>query len=128
MKMPDAKTLLESYLAGVRDPKAASALFADDGVVELPSVNVRAQGPAEVERLLTGILGMVPDFRFQNTRFWIVTPERVFAEYSIDATVAATGKRYQQTYAGLLIAENGKIKLLREALDSLAASRAFAAD
>ena len=41
------------------------------------------------------------------------------------AHVASTGKAYKQTYAGLLIAENGKIKLLREALDTLAASRAF---
>ncbi len=36
-----------------------------------------------------------------------------------------TGKIYRQTYAGLLIAENGKIKLLREALDTAAAAHAF---
>ena len=42
--------------------------------------------------------------------------------------VAATGKSYKQTYAGLLVAEQGKIKLLHEALDTLAASRAFSTD
>jgi len=36
--------------------------------------------------------------------------------------------RYKQTYAGRLVAENGKIKLLREALDTLAALRAFTKD
>ena len=30
--------------------------------------------------------------------------------------------------AGVLLAENGKIKLLREALDTLAASKAFSRD
>ncbi|MGX9425603.1 MULTISPECIES: nuclear transport factor 2-like protein [Bradyrhizobium] len=36
-----------------------------------------------------------------------------------------TGKTYRQTYAGLLIAEPGRIKLLREALDTAEAARAF---
>ena len=40
----------------------------------------------------------------------------------------STGKSYRQIYAGLLIAEHGKIKLFREAPDTLAASRAFSAD
>jgi ketosteroid isomerase-like protein len=42
--------------------------------------------------------------------------------------VVDTGKIYQQTYAGLLIAEGGKIRLLREALDTAAAARAFSKD
>ena len=46
----------------------------------------------------------------------------------VEALVADTGKIYQQTYAGVLLAENGKIKLLREALDTLAASKAFSND
>jgi ketosteroid isomerase-like protein len=40
----------------------------------------------------------------------------------------ATGKVYRQHYAGRLVAENGKIKLLRESLDTLAASQAFTKD
>ena len=124
--MSDAKTLLHSYLDNVREPKIASALFAEDGVVELPSIKLHAKGHAEIEKLLNDLLGMVPDFKFQEPKFYIVTPDRVFAEYSVDATVAATGKSYQQMYSGVLIAENGKIKLLREALDSAAAMQAFA--
>jgi hypothetical protein len=34
----------------------------------------------------------------------------------------------KQTYAGLLVAEHGRITLLHEALDTLATSRAFTAD
>jgi ketosteroid isomerase-like protein len=42
--------------------------------------------------------------------------------------VPSTGKVYRQHYAGRLVAENGKIKLLRESLDTLAASQAFTTD
>lgn len=126
--MKTAKELLEAYLENIQDPAAAAALFAADGVLELPKVNVRAQGPAEVERLVAGLLAKVPDFRFRNTRIWIDTPDRVFGEYDVEALVVSTGKIYKQTYAGLLVAENGQIKLLREALDTLAAHRAFASE
>lgn len=63
----------------------------------------------------------MPGFGFKNIRFWIETADKTFAEYEIEAPIPATGKVYRQTYAGLLIAENGKIKLLREALDTKAA-------
>ena len=55
-------------------------------------------------------------------------PDQAFGEYEVEALVPSTGKLYKQTYAGRLVAENGKIKLLREALDTLAASRAFSND
>jgi ketosteroid isomerase-like protein len=126
--MANARQLLESYLDNIRDPATAAALFAGDGVVELPTANARAQGPEQIESFLRKLIGMVPEFRFQDVHFWIETPDRVFAEYRVDATVAATGKRYKQVYAGLLIAEDGKIKLLREAMDTLAAHQAGSPD
>jgi hypothetical protein len=46
----------------------------------------------------------------------------------VEALVPSTGKTYRQTYAGRLVAEKGKIKLLREALDTKAASQAFIND
>lgn len=121
----NAKELLEAYLAEIQDPAAAAALFAADGIIELPTVNARAQGPADIERFIKGLLTRIPDFRFQNLRVWIETPDRVFAEYGVEVTIPSTGKLYKQTYAGLLVAEGGKIKLLREALDTLAAKEAF---
>ena len=51
-----------------------------------------------------------------------------FGEYSVEALVLTTGKIYKQTYFGRLVAENGKIKLVREASDTLAAQRAFSKD
>jgi len=123
-----ATELLTAYLAQIQDPAAAAALFADDGVIELPWVNARAQGPVEIEKFLAGLLAKVPDFRFQNIRIWIQTSDQAFGEYDVEALVPSTGKTYRQTYAGRLVAEKGKIKLLREALDTTAASRAFSKD
>jgi ketosteroid isomerase-like protein len=126
--MKSASELLEAYLNNVGTPKVSAAQFAEDGVLELPWVNAHAQGPAEVEKLLTGLLVKVPDFRFKNLTYFIQTPDKVAAEYHVEAKVLATGKIYKQTYAGVLHAENGKIKLLHETLDTLAASKAFSKD
>jgi len=124
----NAPGLQRAHLAKIQNPAAVAALFAEDGVLELPPINARAQGPAEIEKVIRGLLAQVPDFRFKNIRMWIETPDKTFAEYSVEAIVVPTGKVDKQTYAGLLIAENGKIRLLREALDTLAASRAFSKD
>jgi len=126
--MKSASELLETYLNNVGTPKVSASQFAEDGVLELPWVNAHAQGPAAVEKLLTGLLAKVPDFRFKNLTYFIQTPDKVAAEYQVEAKVLATGKIYKQTYAGVLHAENGKIKLLHETLDTLAASKAFSKD
>lgn len=126
--MKTAKELLQAYLSQIQNPAAAAALFADDGVLELPTMHAHVQGPAEIEKFISGLLAKVPDFRFKNIRIWIETPEQVFGEYDVEAVVTETGKLYRQSYAGRLVAKNGKIVLLREALDTLAAARAFSKD
>src|SRR5580700_8156062 len=126
--MKSASELLEAYLNNVATPKVSASQFAEDGVLELPWVNAHAQGPAAVARLLTALLAKVPDFRFKNLTYFIQTTDKVAAEYHVEAKVLATGKIYKQTYAGVLHAENGKIKLLHETLDTLAASKAFSMD
>jgi len=126
--MKDATELLTAYLSKIQDPAAAAGLFAADGVIELPWVNARAEGPAAIEKFIAGLLAKVPDFRFQNIRIWIQTADQAFGEYDVEALVLSTGKIYRQTYAGRLVAENGKIKLLREALNTTAASWAFSKD
>lgn len=125
--------LLQAYLAEIQDPPAAAALFAEDGVIELPAlssmgIDARAQGPAAIEKFIAGLLSNVPDFRFKDVQIFIETPEQVFAEYSVEAQVRSTNKLYRQTYAGRLVMQDGKIKLLRESLDTLAAYRAFTKD
>ena len=120
-----ASDLLLAYLRNIQTPAAAAALFADDGILELPTIKASAQGPAAIEKFIGGLLTKVPSFAFQPPTFWIETPDKAFAEYSVEATVADTGKVYRQTYAGVLIAEGGKIKRLREALDTAVAAEAF---
>lgn len=126
--MKTAQELLQAYQDNIQAPMEAAALFAEDGVLEIPTVNVHAQGPAAIGQQIADLLVKIPDFRFKDFKVWIDTPDRVFGEYSVEALVVGTGKVYRQTYAGLLIAENGKIKLLREALDTAAGAHAFSVD
>jgi ketosteroid isomerase-like protein len=123
--MQTAPELLRAYLANIQSPEVAAALFSPNGVLELPWVKARVKGPHAIEGLIAGLLTKMPTFSFKNIKFWIETPERTFAEYEVEAPLPATGKIYRQTYAGLLIAEHGKITLLREALDTVAASEAM---
>jgi hypothetical protein len=39
----NAPELLRAYLSKIQDPAAVAALFAEDGVIELPQTNVRVQ-------------------------------------------------------------------------------------
>jgi hypothetical protein len=82
----NAKELLHTYLSSIQNAAAAAALFADDGIIELPTVNERAQGPVATHRFVTGLLAKVPDFRFENVRIWIETPDWVFGEYDAQDT------------------------------------------
>lgn len=128
--MKNATQLLTDYLQAIRDPRKAAALFADDGVLELPylkslGIDAHARGTEAIERFIASLLTKVPDFRFHNARFLIETPEQVFAEYEVEALVPSTGNIYRQMYAGRLVARDGKIALLREALDTVAAATAF---
>jgi ketosteroid isomerase-like protein len=117
----NAPELLRAYLSKIQDPAAVAALFAEDGVLELPQMNVRVQGRAEIEKFITGLLKTVPDFRFKDTQIFIETPDQAFGEYSVEAVD-------KQTYFGRPVAEKGKIKLIGEALDTLAGQRAFSKD
>ncbi|GGC66013.1 nuclear transport factor 2 family protein [Undibacterium terreum] len=130
--MKTAPELLNTYLATIQDPRATAALFAEDGVLELPylaslGIDGRAQGPAAIESFISSLLKNVPDFGFHNIRILIKTDDQAFGEYDVEAKVLSTGKIYKQSYAGRLVAENGKIKLLRESLDTIAAQNAFRA-
>ncbi|ALI09478.1 MULTISPECIES: nuclear transport factor 2 family protein [Pseudomonas] len=129
--MKNAVELLQQYLDAIQTPYLAAALFAEDGVLELPyleslGIPHSVKGPAAIEGFIGSLLGKVPDFKFHNVRFLIDTPDQVFAEYSVEALVPATGRIYRQMYAGRLVAKDGKIQLLREFMDTVAAAKAFA--
>jgi hypothetical protein len=57
-----------------------------------------------------------PGFKFKNIQIHIDTPDQAFGEYEATAVIASNGKDYAQHYMGRVVAENGKIKLIREAL------------
>jgi ketosteroid isomerase-like protein len=125
----NARELLLAYTANIADPEITSSLFADDGVLELPyleslGIPARTVGPEAIREFIIGLLRVVPDFGFDTVDILIETEDQVFGEWSVERTTT-TGRPFSQTYAGRLVAENGKIKLLRESLDLVRAARAM---
>jgi len=61
----------------------------------------------------------------ENLKILIDTPDQVFAEYEFTAVSTITGRKVHQLFFGRLVAENGKIKLVREAMNSAETARAL---
>lgn len=123
-----AKELLLGYLENINTPDAAIELFADDATIELPYLHSLGmpwqwQGRETLYNFLKNLPKTFPGFKFDNIRIHIDTPDQAFGEYDAHCKVASTGLPYNQTYMGRLVAENGKIKLLREALDMTEVAR-----
>jgi hypothetical protein len=130
--MPDAKTLLKEYLGNFRDREKASALFAADGVFEMPffvplGLPSRFEGPEGVKGLISTVLEFYPEFEvnLEDVVIRIDTPDQVFAEYPVHVTAAPTGRLTHHLFMAYLVAENGKIALLREGLNTVAAASAL---
>ena len=70
---------------------------------------------------------LYPGFRFkpENTTVLIDTKDQVYAEYLTHTRAAATGRLIHHLFTGYLVAEGGKIKLLREALNTVAGAQAL---
>lgn len=129
--MKTAKELLLGYLENINDADKAIELFADDAVIELPYLAAAGkpwqwQGKDTLYNFLKNLPKSFPGFAFKNIRIHIDTPDQAFGEYEVDCTVAATGRPYHQLYMGRLVAENGKIKLLREALNMAEVAKSMA--
>jgi ketosteroid isomerase-like protein len=125
----NARRLLLAYTANISDPDFISSLFAEDGAIELPYLEsiglpTRTVGPEAIREFIIGLLQVIPDLGFDTVDIMIETEDQVFGEWSVERTTAA-GRLFSQTYAGRLVAENGKIKLLRESLDLVRAARAM---
>ena len=130
--MNDPARVLLEYLSAFSDAEKASSLFADDGVFELPylvsvGIEPRAQGPENIRRFISGVLELYPDFMFdaKDVSVLIDTPTQAFAEYVAHPTAAATGRRVHHLLMGRIVVENGEIKLLREALNTVATAQAL---
>ena len=127
--MKSATQLFHEYLGS--DAKASGELFAPDGYLELPylaslGIPPKYTGPVEVSGFLTFLHEQLyPGFSFGDVRIHIATDEQAFANYVIDAKSGISGKSVHQEFFGHLVAENGKIKALREAIDVCVAGDAI---
>ena len=127
----NSKTLLLKYLDSIGDPDRAAALFAEDGVLELPflrslGVQPRYTGRSEIAACLRQLGKLYPDVAFapNDTTVLIETPDKTLAEYVTHMTASATGRLLHQLFTGYLVAEAGEIKLLRESFNPLAMAQA----
>lgn len=124
--MKTAKQLLQAYINGSA-PEAAS-LFAENGALELPyladlGVEPRYEGPKNIGAFLTFLHEkMYPGFKFVDVNIYIDTPDQAFGEYTIHQKSGISGRLVHQRFFGHCVAVNGKITLLREALNVLAAA------
>jgi hypothetical protein len=111
--MKNAKELLEEFTAGsFRDPKKAAEMFAEDGAFEMPYLeSLGSPGRYEGREAIEG------DMDLENIKLMIDTPEQAFAEYEFTAQSSRTGRTIHLLFFGRLVAENGKIKLLRESVN-----------
>jgi ketosteroid isomerase-like protein len=128
--MKTADELFNTFLPLARTPDKAAALFAEDGVVELPyladiGMSWQYRGRGEIAGLYTRLLELVPAWAFSDVEVLIKTPDRLFAEYHVDAWAVQTQRPFRQHFFGYLLAENGQIKVLREALNVVTTARAF---
>jgi uncharacterized protein len=129
--MKKARDLLLEFLDAFSEPARAAALFAREGVFESPylqTVNIqsRLEGPREIEKFLTTVIGMVPDWKFLNIKILMEDSDQVFAEYEVHAFASHTNRPFDQLFFGRLVKdENDKIKLLREAQNLINTARAL---
>src|ERR1700741_5291105 len=97
--MKDAKTLLLEFLAVVTHGQDASALFAEDGAVELPFLHSlgipwRHRGRRAISELQKSLARLNLHFAInpEDIPVPIDTSEQVFAEYMAHPKVKATGR------------------------------------
>jgi ketosteroid isomerase-like protein len=104
-------------------------LFADDGVFEFPyftslGMPWRFSGKAEVRQVLELIASHFSAFTLSNIEIHEVKEgDGLFVQYHSDTVLKGTDRTYAQDYVSQLVAENGKIKLLREYLNVISTAR-----
>ncbi len=104
-------------------------LFADDGVFEFPyfstlGMNTRFEGKAAIREVLNLIRSRFSSLTVSNVSIHeLKGGNGLFAEYHTDGLINDTDRVYAQDYVTHLLAEGGKIKLLREYLNIISTAR-----
>ena len=128
--MKNAKELMEDLVReSWRDPEVMVSMFTEDGGLELPYLTdfgypERFAGAEGITGFTKFLQQTFPDLRLENLKILIETPDQVFAEYEFTAVSTKTGRKVHQLFFARLVAENGKIKLVREAMNSAEVARA----
>jgi ketosteroid isomerase-like protein len=128
--MKNAKELMLEYTAfSLRDPKKAAEMFTEDGVFEMPYLATfglppQYKGHEAIAGFFQSVLDIYPVFQFESVKVLIDTPDQAFAEFETTAVSTKTGRTVHQIFFARLVAENGKIKLFREALNTLELAKA----
>ena len=112
-----------------RDPKKAAEMFAEDGASELPYLSTfglptQYSGRDAIAGFFQSVLDIYPGFQFENSKVLIDTPDQAFAEFEATAVSSKTGRTVHQLFFARLVAENRRIKLFREALNTVEVARA----
>jgi ketosteroid isomerase-like protein len=104
-------------------------LFADDGVFEFPYFPVlgmpsRFQGKAALREVLGMINAHFSAFTLSDIDIHEVKDgNALFVRYHSDGFIDRTERVYAQDYVSQLVAENGKIKVMREYLNVINTAR-----
>ena len=128
--MKNPKELLLEYLDVFNDSQKAAALFAEDGRLELPFLQSVGLPPVytgreEIQHVIDTVLGWVPDWKFDNKKIFIENDQQVAAEYEVFGNTQHTKRPFYNLFVARLAAENGEIKLLREAHDPIRSAKAL---
>jgi uncharacterized protein len=130
--MKDAKTSLMEVLAAIPDGMRLQLFLPmtvrwSSHYLYSLCIERRYQGHAAIRGFYDLVKQLNPDFAFkpEDTHVLIETPDQVFAEYIAHTTGAATSRLIHHLFAARLVAEHGKIKLLRESLNVIAAAQAL---
>ena len=129
--MKNARQLLEGvFKESWRDANVMVSMFTEDGALELPYLTDfglpgRFAGAEGITGAAKFLHDTFPGLHLENLKILIDTPDQAFAEYEFTNVSTITGRKVHQLFFGRLVAENGKIKLLREATNSAETARAF---
>ena len=129
--MKSARELLEDvFKESWRDANVMVSMFTEDGALELPYLTDfglpgRFTGAEGITGAAKFLHDTFPGLHLENLKILIDTPDQVFAEYEFTNVSTITGRKVHQLFFGRLVAEHGKIKLLREATNSAETARAL---
>lgn len=133
--MSSSRELLNAFFDCLRDLEKSMDrcldLFAEDGVFEFPYFSVlgmptRFQGKTELRQVLGMINARFSAFTISDIDIHeVISGDALFVRYHTDSFIDGSERVYAQDYVSQLIAENGKIKLLREYLNVIKTARAL---